>query len=192
VSLSKFREKVSCESVLLATWYRPLSFPLTHSVYSARPIFVSNSQEAFSAHVVRWTLARTSFQNLSSQRALVKRAIVHLALRDPGGGGGALSLFRLPARSPRQQQATTHSLPSTESRPAQKRLQTSAGSQRSAELWPSVARERVALSDTFAWTNICVSEYMSRKKGHGQRGQQPPARLSFAILFESCPISGTA
>ena len=53
VSLPKFREKLSCDSVLLATRNRSFSFPLTQSVYSARLIFVSNSQEAFSAHVVR-------------------------------------------------------------------------------------------------------------------------------------------
>ena len=82
----------------------------------------------------------------------------------PHGGGRAPSSFPLRVRSPRRRRATTPSLPSTELESAQKRLRTSAGNQRIAEPRPSVARGNAALSGTFAWTNICVSEYKSRRK----------------------------
>ena len=62
VSPSRFWEKLSCESVLLAIRNRSRSFTVAHSVYSARLIFVSNSQEAVPPHVVRWTLPCTKLE----------------------------------------------------------------------------------------------------------------------------------
>jgi hypothetical protein len=139
-----------------------------------------------------WSLPWSFVRHLFFLEAQMGKAVRTCALRDLDDGGRAVSSFPLRVRSPRRCQATTPSLPSTESESAQKRLQTSARSQRLAVPWPSVAHGKAALKDAFALTNICVSEYMSRKKGDGQRGQQPPERRSLEIFFESLPISGTA
>ena len=40
--------------------------------------------------------------------------------------------------------------------------------------------------------SVHSARLICQEKRNGQRGQQPPKRLSFAIFFESCPISGTA
>src|SRR5579885_626043 len=98
-----------------------------------------------------WRPPRSFVQHLSLLGAQTGRGVPRLALRQADGGGRAPGLFPLRVRSPRPSQATTHSLPSPAAEPAQTQLQTSARSQKSAEPWPSVAHEKAALSDTFAW-----------------------------------------
>lgn len=114
-----------------------------------------------------WRLPWFFVRHLSLLEAQMGSAVRICA---PDGGGTALSLFPLRVPSLRQLQATTPSLPSTELESAQKRRRTSARNQRLAEPRPSVARGNAALSGTFAWTNICVSEYMSRKNGTVSEG----------------------